>query len=186
MHAHKITTAGALALLLSCQLLVAALPVLDYLWTRINTEHYFASVEDCIDNGKNCLWPAISNRVIGSHEQLVPAVRDPAAVYPPETHALAAVAATAVAEAPATTSPCTQHVPQTTTTPVPDLWLELQRRDVALEDIPNSDHGAQASGPLEMQPCFNGIGPRCKPGFTVLDRGICICLRKPKSTTKAV
>jgi hypothetical protein len=58
MHAHRITTAGALALLVSCQLLVAALPVFDYVWTRINTERYFAAIEGYNDNGKGCPWPA--------------------------------------------------------------------------------------------------------------------------------
>jgi hypothetical protein len=58
MHTHTITTAGALALLLGCQLLVAAFPVFDYMWTRINTERYFAAIEGCNDNGKDCPWPA--------------------------------------------------------------------------------------------------------------------------------
>jgi hypothetical protein len=131
------------------------------------------------------------NRLIGSHEQLVPAVRPSAAVYPPETQALPAATATAVTDALATPSPCTQQVPQTTTTPVPDLWLELQRRDVALEEIPPSlkshestYHSTQTQGAAVMEPCAGGIGPPCRPGFIMLDRGLCLCMRPSNSNTK--
>ncbi|EXJ56473.1 hypothetical protein A1O7_06817 [Cladophialophora yegresii CBS 114405] len=189
MYAHKITTVGAVALLLGCQLLVAALPASDYMWTRINTERYFASVEDCVNNEKDCLWPALSNRLIGSHEQLVPAVKDPAAAYPLDTRTLpaAAATATAVTDALATTSPCVQHVPHstTTTTAVPDLWLELQRRDVALEDIPKSDHNSDHRGPIGLWPCFSGLGPLCLPGWTPYEIPSCVCFREPDATTKA-
>ncbi|KIW64940.1 hypothetical protein PV04_07240 [Phialophora macrospora] len=191
MHAHRITTAGALALLLGCQLFVAALPVFDYMWTRINTERYFAAIKNCNDNEKDCLWPGFSTRLIGSHEQLVPAVRASAGVYPSETQVLPAATATAATDTLATPSPCTQQVPQTTTTSVPDLWLELQRRDVALEDIPKSlkslestYHSTQTPGAAVIEPCAGGIGPQCKPGYIMLDRGLCMCMHASSSNTK--
>ena len=123
------------------------------------------------------------NRIIESHEQRVPALRLPAAVYPYDTYPVAAATAAAMTDMESASTPCTQQAPRSTITPTPELSLELQRRNIALDDIPKSLKSQEStyqstrsfSGPLAMEPCMSGLEP-CSPGFTMFNSGsICVC-----------
>ncbi|KAJ9615232.1 hypothetical protein H2200_001306 [Cladophialophora chaetospira] len=113
MHAHHIVSIGALALSLSSQVLVTALPIdLDYIWTRINTEIYFARMEQ----SNRC-----SGQVMCNDD---PSIRREAIVYAYEADAIPAAAA-------ATPTARKEDEPQSMTADALEQWLEMLRSDDA-------------------------------------------------------
>jgi hypothetical protein len=121
---------------------------------------------------------------MGSKEQHFQAMKDLADMYPVVTSAVPAATATALTNVMATPIPCTQRGYESTTTPAPVPFVELQRRDDALLEIPRllQFQDDTDNGPLTLYEC--GAGP-CKPGYLMLDEGRCLCLGPFSPKTKA-